>query len=105
MHIDKWVKASVVVAIIMGVPGWIGVFRPSSFSNQKQDASIAGNDTGATCHEHDIATGVVRASTPSAHDADRSSLILRNEATSTDFACFTASQPILYPKETLELFY
>jgi len=32
MHIDKWVKASVVVAIVMGIPGWIGVFKPSSLA-------------------------------------------------------------------------
>jgi len=49
MHIDKWVKTSVVVAIVMGIPGWIGVFGPNSFSKHEQEkSSIVGSDTETT---------------------------------------------------------
>ena len=47
MHIDRWVKASVVIAVIMGIPGWIGVFKPSTLSAPQQQVLPQGSSPAA----------------------------------------------------------
>src|SRR5262245_18267942 len=41
MHIDNWVRASVLVAVVARVPGWISMFRPSTVVIQQPNVTHA----------------------------------------------------------------
>ena len=57
MHIDRWVKGGVIVAIIMGIPGWIGMFRPAA--TVQQSATINQPNTAKSHADPETGGGVM----------------------------------------------